>query len=421
MKNYLLRLLLVAFISFSTTSLIHSQNNALNFDGVDDYVDCGNRLPLSYTKEAWIYITNLSSSNNIISGDPGSPHAFWIPSATLLAGHQTSSGGSYSQVQDPTSLVINTWYHVAVAYDEPTHTMKLYKNGVLVGTPNTNVLPVNNNAHVYIGSYNVGGNVFAGNIDEIRIWNVARTASEIANNMNTSFFTPQTNLVANFRCNQGNAEGNNAYLTVLIDDSATKFNGDLKNFMMVGSTSNFVIGSPTVPVELLSFTATTLASSPTKPSSNLLTWQTANEINNKGFQVERLKTTGNDWEILGFVAANTKHSNYELTDNTPLSISYYRLRQIDNDGKEVLSKVVSVALKGSKGLTVYPTIVSNGFLNVETLSSNENTEGSVYGIYNLLGQQVIKAQMTPQIDVSTLRAGTYIIRVGEAQAKFMKQ
>lgn len=411
---------MVAYISISTTSLIQSQNNALNFDGVDDYVECGNRLPLSYTKEAWIYITNLSNPNNIISGDAGSPHAFWIPTAMLFAGHQIA-GGSYSQVQDPTPLVIHTWYHVAVTYDEPTRTMKLYKNGVLVGTPNTNVFPVSNNAHVYIGSYDPGNNVFAGTLDDIRIWNVARTAAEIMNNMNTSFFTPQTNLVANFRCNQGNAEGNNAGSTVLIDDSATKFNADLKNFTMVGSTSNFVLGNPALPVELLSFTATTLASSPTTPSSNLLTWQTATEINNKGFQVERLKPTGNDWEILGFVAANSKHSNYQFTDNNPLSISYYHLRQIDNDGKEVLSKVVSVALKGAKGLKVYPTLVSNGFLNVETLSSNKNTEGSVYGIYNLLGQQVIKGQMTPQIDVSTLRAGTYIIRVGSEQAKFMKQ
>ena len=87
MKNNLHRLLMVAYISISTTSLIQSQNNALNFDGVDDYVECGNRLPLSYTKEAWIYITNLSNPNNIISGDAGSPHAFWIPTAMLFAGH----------------------------------------------------------------------------------------------------------------------------------------------------------------------------------------------------------------------------------------------------------------------------------------------------------------------------------------------
>ena len=257
MKKLTHRLLLLAFISFMTATAIQSQNNALNFDGTDDYVDCGNRLPLSYTKEAWIFITDLSKTNNIISGEAGSPHAFWAPSATLLAGHQTSSGGSYSQVQDPDALAINTWYHVAVTYDEPTHTMTLYKNGVLVGTPNTNVFPVNDNARVYIGSYNPGGNVFGGNIDEVRIWSVARTASEIANNMNVSFSTPQTNLIANFRCNQGIVGQDNTSITTLIDDSARRSNGDLVNFARTGSISNFVGGSPVVPSNPLLVDVTT--------------------------------------------------------------------------------------------------------------------------------------------------------------------
>ncbi len=415
MKNQTHRLLMVFFISTFITSSIQSQNNSLNFDGVNDYVDCNNILPISYTKEAWVYITNLSNYNNIISGDGGSPHAFWVLSSQLSSGHGVS-GGSYVQVQDPAILTNNTWYHVAVTYDEPTHTMKLYKNGVLVGTPNTSVNAITAGAHVYIGNFNAGLNVFAGNIDEIRIWSVVKTASEIASNMNTSFSLPQPNLVTNYRCNQGIAGGSNTTITKLTDDSVNKYDADLKNFALTGAISNFVGLSAILPVELLSFKATRVAGS----SSNLLTWQTATEVNNKGFQIERLKATGNDWEILGFVSTTGKHTNYEFTDNTPRSMSYYRLRQIDNDGKDALSKVVSVAFKGSKGLKVYPTIVSNGFFNVETLSSNENTEGSVYGIYNLLGQQVLKGQATQQIDVSALRAGTYVIKVGTEQAKFVK-
>ena len=86
MKNYLHKLLIVTFLSILSTSLIRSQNNSLNFDGdngsngLGDYVDCKNILPLSYTKEAWIYITNLAKYNNIISGDGGALHAFWAPS-----------------------------------------------------------------------------------------------------------------------------------------------------------------------------------------------------------------------------------------------------------------------------------------------------------------------------------------------------
>ncbi len=421
MKNLSQKGLLMLFISFFTCSFLISQNNALSFDGVNDYVDCQNILPLSYTKEAWIYITDLTKTNNIISGDPSSQHCFWAPSAIgnkLAAGHNNS----YYQLQDPNPLLANTWYHVAVTYDAPTHTMNLYKNGALVSTnPSVNPL-TNNNAHVYIGDFNEGLNVFAGIIDEVRIWRVARTTTEIANNMNVAISTPQANLVAYYRFNQGISDGDNTNITQLIDDSGNNYNGDLGfRFALTGSTSNFVISNATVPVELLNFKAST-EPHPTKGAfAVLLTWQTASELNNKGFQIERLKPSGNDWEVLGFVDAKGRQANYEFTDHTPLSINYYRLRQIDHDGQEVFSKVVSASFQTTKGLKIYPTLVSNGLLNVEITGSSKITEPSVYGIYNLLGQQVLKGLSTQSIDVSTLPIGTYILKIGTQQATFVKQ
>ena len=155
-------------------------------------------------------------------------------------------------------------------------------------------------------------------------------------------------------------------------------------------------------------------------SSVKLDWETANEVNNKGFQVERRQATGDSWDILGFIAAKGKGSSYDFVDNTPLSINYYRLRQLDNDGKETLSKVVSASLKGKGGLSIYPNPVSS-LLTLSVLARNEATEGSDYQILNLLGQQVLSGKTTPQIDVSALPQGTYVIKVGAEQAKFVKQ
>ncbi len=421
MKNFLHKKLSILFISFFTCSFLISQNNALNFDGVNDYVDCQNILPLSYTKEAWIYITDLTKTNNIISGDHDSQHCFWATSAIgnkLAAGHNNS----YYQLQDPNPLLANTWYHVAVTYDALTHVMNLYKNGAVVSTnPSVNPL-TNNNAHVYIGDFNEGLNVFAGIIDEVRIWRGARTTTEIANNMNIAISTPQANLVAYYRFNQGVADGDNTNITQLIDDSGNNYNGDLGlRFALTGSTSNFVKSKETVPVELLGFKASTAPHPSKEAVAVLLTWQTANELNNKGFQIERLKPTGNEWEVLGFVAAKGNHANYAFTDHTPDNINYYRLRQIDYDGQEVFSKVVSTSLQNAKGLKVYPTLVSNGLLHVDISSSSEITKESVYAIYNLLGQQVLKGIPTQSIDVTTLSMGTYILKVGIEQAKFVKQ
>jgi hypothetical protein len=166
----------------------------------------------------------------------------------------------------------------------------------------------------------------------------------------------------------------------------------------------------TLPVELLSFKATPSV------SSNLLAWTTASEVNNKGFQVERSNATTDKWDIIGFVKAQGKAASYDFTDNTPLSTSYYRLRQIDNDGKETLSKVISiVAVETRHALSLHPNPVSNT-LTIETdLSGN-------FQILNLLGQQVLTGKTTAQrIDVSALPQGSYVLKVGTEQAKFIKQ
>ena len=152
-------------------------------------------------------------------------------------------------------------------------------------------------------------------------------------------------------------------------------------------------------------------------SQDAMLKQMADEVNNKGFQIERIMDNG-EWLILGFKTANNKASSYDFTDNTPLSTSYYRLRQIDNDGKETLSKVISISAKGSAKLKAYPS-VTTGFLTIET------TETSDYHIFNLFGQQVLSSKKPSLgvggIDVSALPQGTYFLKVGAEQVQFIKQ
>ena len=72
-------------------------------------------------------------------------------------------------------------------------------------------------------------------------------------------------------------------------------------------------------------------------------------------------------------------------------------------------------MKGAKGkLAVYPNPVSN-------LLTLENTEGGNFEIINLLRQQVLTGKTTQRLDVSALPQGTYILKVGAEQAKFVKQ
>jgi Secretion system C-terminal sorting domain len=97
--------------------------------------------------------------------------------------------------------------------------------------------------------------------------------------------------------------------------------------------------------------------------------------------------------------------------------SYYRLRQIDNDGKETLSKVISVANVNTHSrvyLRAYPS-VATGILTIET------DVDAPFQVINLLGQPVLTGKAAQQINVSELVQGTYILKVGTEQVKFVKQ
>jgi Domain of unknown function (DUF4082)/Secretion system C-terminal sorting domain len=164
----------------------------------------------------------------------------------------------------------------------------------------------------------------------------------------------------------------------------------------------------TLPIELTQFDANT------EGSKNNLTWTTASETNNKHFDIER-STDGTTFHNIGQVKGNNKPSSYQFVDNQPFATTYYRLRQIDFDGTETYSKIVSVVQTGKgRGLKIYPTLVSN-------VLTVDYTEGSLFQVINLLGQQVLVGKTTQQLDVSALPQGTYVLKVGTEVAKFVKQ
>jgi hypothetical protein len=239
-------LLSIVFMNF----LCYAQTGThLKFDGINNYIQCGSILPTSYTKEAWINInSNSTAFNNIVSGgELNGRHAFWAPNRILQGGHN----GDYSAVQDNTQLELNRWYHVAITYDAPSTTMKLYKDGVLVSTPetrNTTLPGFINGQNVLIGSYDLGLNPSAfidGSIDEVRIWNTALSVAEINSRKNCELLGNETGLVAYYKFNQGIAAGTNTTVTTLINSSSTPgIDGTLNNFALTGTSSNWLAGSP---------------------------------------------------------------------------------------------------------------------------------------------------------------------------------
>jgi hypothetical protein len=79
-----------------------------------------------------------------------------------------------------------------------------------------------------------------GKIDEVRIWNTARTQSQLQSNMLNVVSASASNLVAYYNFDDGTVEGTNTGITILTDQTSNSNNGTLTNFALSGSTSNWM-------------------------------------------------------------------------------------------------------------------------------------------------------------------------------------
>ena len=146
--------------------------------------------------------------------------------------------------------------------------------------------------------------------------------------------------------------------------------------------SDYVI---TTPVKLVSFSASAHKHEVT------LNWNTASEINNKGWSIER--TTNPDvaiWTTIGFIDGNNnglQNNSYTYIDkDVNANIYYYRLKQVDYDGISTFSNVISVNLVSDDlQLSVYPNPFGISTKICYTLSSNEKIS---INLYNAAGELV---------------------------------
>ncbi|MDJ0365489.1 right-handed parallel beta-helix repeat-containing protein [Hymenobacter sp. H14-R3] len=157
----------------------------------------------------------------------------------------------------------------------------------------------------------------------------------------------------------------------------------------------------------------------------LLTWATATELNNEYFEVQR-SFNGRDFEALSKVdghGTTTKAQGYSYTDVVAraASLLYYRLRQVDTDGKDTYSplRVVRLAAQAMHQ-PAYPNPTADyTSLDLSTLSSGEYQLVVTDLLGKIVATQPAQGGRVATLDLHALAAGTYLVRLaGNATLKW---
>ena len=191
--------------------------------------------------------------------------------------------------------------------------------------------------------------------------------------------------------------------------------------------------SGTTPLNFLSFDGNL------KNTTVQLNWKTANEINAKNFEVER-SLNGSNFERIGLVNASRNSApvnEYRFDDINASSLKstnlYYRLKQVDNDGKYQFSKAVRIKLSSSnKTVSIYPNPVKSMLNFVFATTSEEVLSLTISDISGKIMLQQTKKVSTAEnnsygLYVGNLPTGIYSLKIigsisGEPIiTKFIKQ
>lgn len=246
------RKLLLLMFSFTTFNGF-SQNNYLDFDGINDNVtvaSSANVLSNSSTisMSCMVYPKNENPNFPAFDGFAGyrndSNFDFYLiqlSSSEVEARFRNSTGAAFSLTYD--GLVLDEWNHFFLVYDGSYLTLFSGADEV-ASVEASGSVPASNSSNFKIGTiqYSTFNFYHQGYIDEVSLWNKALSGDDISaiinNNGEIAAPTDEEDLKLYYKFNQGTAYSVNSGLNTLTDEMGN-LNGTLNNFALTGSASNW--------------------------------------------------------------------------------------------------------------------------------------------------------------------------------------
>jgi len=181
-------------------------------------------------------------------------------------------------------------------------------------------------------------------------------------------------------------------------------------------------GATALPIELSVFEANVIDEDEVEVS-----WRTALEVDAEYFEIQR-SADGADFDTIGELAAEGRPSSYDFSDDNPIKgISYYRLKQVENNGRFTYSNVEKVEIESkiikSVRLSPNPTRM-NSFVNLTAYEDSTATlqvvsmQGMVHRTESI---EIKKGFNKFSVDAERLSSGIYIVSLINDEGKVIGQ
>jgi hypothetical protein len=424
-------------------------SHAISLNGTNQYIDFGNPTGLPAgtsprTISAWARTNTVAAGVRWIFayGTATTSKAMFIgQSGTQLVG-----GGYANNLAANNFWAVGVWRHICLTYDGTT--ARLYADGVQVASAaKTWDLTL---LRCYIGRQVTNSEYWNGDIDDVRVYNTALTATEVqaiatappaaptaltvstvSSTTVTLGWTDASVNETGFQIERSTTSGSGYSLITTTAANAVSYTD---NGLTPGTTYYYRIRSVNAggtSVYTSEITATTVSATPTAPSGLAVSATTATAItlgwtdasnNETGFEVERSLTTGSGYSIITTTAANV--ITYSDAGLTPGTTYYYRIRAVNAGGNsaytsEVSATTISSPPSAPSALTATAASSTAVSLNWRDASGNETgfqiertlTSGTGFTLITTTAANAVS-----YIDVNRTANTTYYYRVRAVNA-----